>query len=373
MNILYIGTYRQKDTWGSISLNYIRSLISTNNNIAIRPIYLSLNNLCQSVDEDIEKIELSSFDDYDCVIQHCLPNYFVSNKKVGKNIGIYSLDIVSINDCDIIQKINLLDEILVSSSLEKETLEKAGITRPISIVGFPINISLLDDISDDQNPYSSERSFDNVFKIYTLLDSGATKNIRDTIISYILAFDYYDKTSLVIYANGDGQLVSDICRETIEEMNVSKKIREPRIISQKLTQNQILSLHRHSDCYINLNYGESLNQFSIEALLMGNNPIINKNTSLKDIVNDSNGFCVKSYNNPIMIKHNPIANNKDYYNANQSWYVVDIYDAIKKLRDARDMFFYKRDEWDKKSKECISLRNKFSYHEVGHHICTKIS
>jgi hypothetical protein len=369
MKILYIGTYRQKDDWGHVSRNYIRALLSNKNiQLSIRPIYLSMGNTLSNFnDDDIISAESHVYDSYDCVIQHVLPNYFVYNKKAGKNIGIYSLDILNLNDCDIISKLNLLDEVWVPSPFEKECLQKSGVIKSIKVIGFPTNIASLDTILNDHNPYLEEKE---LFKLYTRLDSGTNKNIIDTIVSYILAFDYDDKTNLVIYAGSAASKISEIFKEIYKQMNISKHIREPRIISSNLSNDHEISLHRHSDCYLNLNYGQSFDEFSVQACIIGNNPIINKNTALRYCIDESNGFLVKSYRTPVIIENNPIANNTDYYNANQSWYKIDIYDAVEKLRNARDMFFNDKDSWNKKSDNCKSLKDNFSYETIGNNICT---
>lgn len=368
MKILYIGTYRQNDDWGHISRNYIRALLSKKDiSLSVRPIYLSLGSaLSNFVYEDIIAAESTIYDSYDCVIQHCLPNYFVSNKKAGKNIGIYSLDILHLNECDIIDKLNLLDEIWVPSIFEKECLHKSGVIKPIKVIGFPIDVNTLEDTTNDHNPYTIE---DNLFKLYTKLDNGNNKNIIDTIVSYILAFDYYDNTSLVIYAGSSANRISEIFQTTYKQMNISKQVREPKIIGSNLSLHHQISLHRHSDCYINFNYGQSFDEFSINACLMGNNPIINKNTALKYCIDESTGFLVKSYKIPVIMENNPIANNKDYYNANQFWYKIDIYDAVEKLRNAKDMFFNNKDLWSVRSNKCKSLKNNFSYETIGNNIC----
>jgi glycogen synthase len=120
-------------------------------------------------------------------------------------------------------------------------------------------------------------------------------------------------------------------------------------------------------------YGESFCRPAAEALCLGKNPIVNKNTGMKDFINNENGFLVNSYKTPVILDHHPIAGNNDYYNANQYWYKIDIYDLMAKMRQAYTMHKKHNDSWKEKSKIGIGSKEIFSYETIGKNLCIQAS
>ena len=138
--VLFIGTYRQQDSWGRESRDYIKAML-TNPNIALstRPIYYT-NMVESDIDNDIIKCEHSTYDEYDILLQHGLTPSFHNSQKAKKNIGIVNVEFSKGESIYNSLVLNRLDEIYVSTEPERKALSSAGITKPIRVIPKPINL-----------------------------------------------------------------------------------------------------------------------------------------------------------------------------------------------------------------------------------------
>jgi hypothetical protein len=94
---------------------------------------------------------------------------------------------------------------------------------------------------------------------------------------------------------------------------------------------------------------------------------------MKDFINNDNGFLVNSHKTPVIMPYHPIAGNTDYYNANQHWYKIDIYDLIKQMQKAYSLYKKDKKAWDEKSNLGISQKESFSYSTIGKKLCIQDS
>jgi glycosyltransferase involved in cell wall biosynthesis len=129
----------------------------------------------------------------------------------------------------------------------------------------------------------------------------------------------------------------------------------------------MIKLHNACDCFVMPSYGEAFCRPAAEALVLGKTPIVNKNTGMSDFINDSNGFLIRSGKIPVLLNHKPLSDEYDFYSSNQSWYKIDVYDLVEKLR-----YVYKnRDSEDLKTKSQNgqSSIDNFSYQSIGSKLC----
>ena len=368
-NVLFIGPYRQLDGWGLASIDYIRA-ISTNKdiNLTTRPIYLSLSNTNQQFDDqEIIGYENSHYKTYDVVIQKVLPEYLYYDNRFKKNIGLFTLEISNLKNTNAIENINRMDEIWVPSQIEAKSLLDSGVFKKIRAISQPIDINDLD-VSDLQKIQFGQ-SVDNTFKFYSIFELTERKNFTDLITAFNLAFTHTDNVSLIIKTRGDINQIKNECNRIKKSLNINKKYKEEIIITNTLSRKQILQLHHSCDCYVCPSYGEAFCRPAAEALLLGKNPIINKNIGTNDIVDDENGFLVKSHKVPVILNQHPVLGLKDYYNANQHWFKIDVYDLIDKMRKAFEMYSKDEKEWIKKSNIGMSQKDSLSYKSIGNKLC----
>jgi len=367
MNVLFIGPYRQHDGWGLAARDYIRSLATRSDiTLTTRPIYLAPGNTQQDFNDiEILAYENNILDKYDAVIQKVLPEYLFYDSRFGKNIGLFTLEICDFSNTKAIRNMNRMDEIWVPSEIEKQSLLKSGLSKPIKVISEPIETKYLS--IEDKLYYGPV--IDETFKFYTVCENNFRKNLEDLIIAFNLAFNHYDKVSLVIKTNGVPTQLTAWATEIKKKLNIHKRYRNEIFIPNQFSSEDMVKFHNSCDCFVSCSYGEAFCRPAAEALCRGKVPIVNKNTGMKDFINDTNGYLIKSYKTPVILENNPIANNTDYYNAQQYWYKTDIYDLIDKMQKAYHTYKKDNKEWIKKSELGKSQIDLFSYENIGKKLC----
>jgi len=365
MNVLFIGPYRQTDGWGLAAKDYIKSISTVSNiKLSTRPIYLAAANADENFsDYEILNYEKNHSDNYDLVIQKVLPEHLFYDSRFGKNVGLFTLEISNLSNTNVIKNINRMDEIWVPSQIEKQSLIASGCIKPIKVISQALDINKL----IPQNKIIFDNKVDNSFKFYTIGENVFRKNFEDLIISYHLEFNLNDNVALIIKTSKQTKLkeLQDFEKNIKSKLGLSKQYKLVIFITSRLTDQQILDFHYSCDCFVSSSYGEAFCRPAAEALCLGKNPIVNKNTGMKDFINDENGFLVNSTKDPVMVPNNPIHQNKDYYNANQYWYKINKYDLMANMRKAYNMYTKDNKKWKAKSEIGIASKNKFNYENIG--------
>lgn len=371
-NILFVGPYRQADGWGEASRCYINAIASQpDTNLTTYPIYYT-DNICD-IPKQILQYEQNKSDSYDYIIQKALPGNFFYNGRYSKNIGITELETSDWTQCyNSIQNMNSMDEIWVPSNLEKQNLLKAGVTKNIKVISQSLDVDLIKSVKDK---LPLPQLIENTFKFYFIGEHIYRKNLQDLIVAFSLAFDFTDDVTLIIKSSLPGVSDPNIARQNIEseiseikkKMSTKGRFKKELVITNRLSYEDMIKLHNACDCFIMPSYGEAFCRPAAEALVLGKTPIVNKNTGMSDFINDSNGFLIKSGKVPVLLNHKPLSDEYDFYNSNQSWYKIDVYDLVEKLR-----YVYKnRDSEDLKTKSQNgqSSIDNFSYQSIGSKLC----
>lgn len=364
MDILFIGPYRQTDGWGAAAQDYIKA-ISTVSNIKLttRPIYLAAaNNNEKFSDYEIINYEKNHSDKYDMVIQNVLPEHLFYDSRFGKNIGLFTLEINDLSNSNVIRNINRMDEIWVPSEIEKSSLISSGCNKPIKTISQPLSINEI----SPENKIVFDKLSNDTFKFYTIGENVFRKNFEALITAYHLEFNISDNAALIIKTSGNSlKELQDFEKHIQNKLGLNKTYKPIIFVTSRLSYKQIIDLHYSCDCFVMPSYGEAFCRPAAEALCLGKNPIVNKNTGMKDYINNDNGFLVNSHKTPVMLNQNPIVNNKDYYNSHQYWYQINMYDLMTSMRKAYDMYHKDKKTWQKKSEAGIASKNRFTYESIG--------
>lgn len=373
MNTLFVGPYRQKDGWGFATQAYIKAIATKHQNLTTRPIYLSTPDLSFD-DKEIISYENNFYDNYDVVIQKTLPHCLFLNKSYTKNIGLFVLETNNISQSSCIYNINTMDEIWVPSKIEQQCLMKSGVTKPIKIISQPLDTKFIESHKEyrlEMNPI-----INNMFKFYFIGENIYRKNIKDLIIAFNLAFDYAEPVCLIIKTNTGSSNRNEYHKafekqidEVKQSLGISKKYKKEILITDHLSYKDLIGLHNSCDCFIAPSYGEAFCRPAAEALVLGKTPIVNQNTGMKDYIDNTNGFLVKSYKTPVIQNSRTLSSDFDIYNANEYWYQIDIYDLIDKMKEVYNMSLKNTKELLEKKQNGISSLNNFSYENIGSKLC----
>jgi len=372
MNILFVGPYRQNDGWGYATKDYIKALNTNSSyNITTQPVYLGSpsNNFDDSL---IENLENKRLDKYDCVIQKTLPECFFLNKTFKLNIGITELETNNFISSSMISSINRMDQIWVPSHIEKTTLQQSGVKIPIRVISQPLDVEYIRSLSEYK--LSIAPILKNFFKFYFIGDYSSRKNLLDLVRAFHLAFSYEERVCLVIKTSKAGlkpyamkELVEKDIEQCKKELNISTKYKKEIIITENLSYKDVIGLHNSCDCFVMPSYGEAFCRPAAEALICGKTPIVNVNTGMKDYINESNGFYIKSHQVPVLIKDRPLSVAFDAYTGNEHWYQIDIYSLVNQLKHVYET--RNSEELKKKQETGKNQHGLFSYQTIGSKLC----
>lgn len=364
-NILYIGPYRQNDGWGLASRDYLLSMSTCAKNVSAHPIYL-YHSIEQNIPNIIKTMETNRFAEYDTIIQHCLP---FAMTKIGsqKNIGMLFLENQKFNSHSI-NNLNAMDEIWVSSNLEKENLEKAGIIKPVFKVGHAIDVNGTQKI---EQSIKFNKNIEHHYKFYVIGEYIQRKNIKDVVAAFHLEFDTTDPVSLIIKTSLSGVdskvLANEIkkqCHDIKQSLRIRKQFHPEIIITERLNVGQLNALHQLCDCFVMASYGEAFCRPAAEALCNGKYCILSANMGVNEAIDRADYSEIECFAQPVILENASYIGAMDIYNGHEDWYQPSINSLRQHMRQA----FINRPTVDK-----TKYMERFSYNTIGQNICQRLS
>mgnify|MGYP003152310994 FL=1 len=365
MSALFIGPYRQNDGWGCASRDYIKAIYTQISDLSCKPLYYTPK-LFTDLDNDILSCENRRLSKVDTIFQTCLAQSFTPNN-YAKNVGITMLETNDISKSVGVKIINNLDEICVPSNQEAKCLKISGVTIPIRVISQPLNIEFYK--NRDYKISMQNTVIDNSFKFYTIGEMVHRKNLLGIITAFNLAFHQTDNVSLIIKTNMPAKDVHEQINNWKKRLNLKKQYKQEVVISDRLSDLDLLGLHNYCDCFVSASYGESFCRPAAEALVLGNAPIVTDNTGMTDFINNDNGYVVHSKRIPVSPDRTGMAPGYDTYTANEHWYQPNVYQIAQSMKDIYTLSRKNKDQYQKKKTLGIESLDQFSYENIGKKIC----
>lgn len=358
-NILFIGPYRQDDGWGLASRDYLLSISKYASNLKAQPIYLA-NNINHNISSIIQNLEKKHFSKYDYIIQHCLPFNMVKYT-TAKNIGLLFLENKNFSSISL-SNLNSMDELWVTSSIEKDTLINSGIKVPVNVIGHPIDTNFLSNIS---STFTTNSYVDTNYKFYTVGEYIERKNFTDIITAFHLEFDITEPVSLMIKSSSSNPelLFSKIktdCEQIKTSLRTKKVFHDELILTQRVSPEQLSAIHNYSDCFITTSYGEAFCRPAAEALCHGNYCILSSNIGINEYIDKQDRAIIECIPEPVILKDPKYIGHMDIYNGNEIWYKPSVVHLRSLMRQA----FNNKPKVNKHT-----YLEKFSYPIIGQKIC----
>lgn len=371
MNILYIGPYRQSDSWGEDSRQFIKSIRTIKPKLSLAPIYYT-NNIIEIDDPYILEAENSRYDSYDKIIQHVLPNSIaiVRNKSI-KNTAILRVETGGWNKSRNLLIANKLDHIYVVSETEKIWLEKSGITKPISVISYPIDFSSM---QDQELKVNFAGSLKKVFKFYTFCDTSERSSLETIIKAFHIAFEENDKVNLIIKIDGSDNNTKTMVEKLSERIKKSLRINsvyrhDTVLVSNNSDDRTNNAFHNSCDCFIDLGLGSNFSKETAKATVLGKIPILINNMGMSSIFDQNVSFHVKSHKTPVIMENSPLPQEYDMFTSNEYWYIPSLDSLISTMKDAYNLSKDKA-RLDSKKDAAKKYMDKFSYSYVGELLCS---
>ena len=336
MNILFIGPYRQADTWGAVSKSLIKSISMIENvGLTTRPIFLS-NNIDRNIEPNIFKFEANKEEKYDVLIQHTLPNYMIYSGGFDRVVGFTSFETKGNEQWD--NYLNLLDKVLVSTEAEKKGVSKEVREKTFSIGGAQEVTSLKNDIPTDRLTF---------YCFGGGLESRT--GVREIIQAYFSEFHLNDSVSLVLQVNNQQQAQA-LIDQVVQEVGFYSLPYYPHVHLVEAEE----GLHDNCNCFIDVSSSMGFNPEAATALLKGNTPIVLKGSGRDEYVKEESGFIVDSIEDFLICPDRPL---KDMFTARETCFKPSLAALRSNMREA----FEDRISLIRKSKSGISSKETLSY------------
>ena len=356
-NILYIGPYKENTGIGRSARRYIDALgYNFDINLSIRPIYFTpyLDTGNES-GKDYTEFEDNSSKYYDMVIQHGVPNSFTYNKNFGENIAITDIDTFNIGHTGWIERINLMDKVIVQSEWSKKSLQQAGLTTKVEVIPEPYDLSKFDQSYDTlfNNPNKD-------FIFYYIGKHQDKNNIKGLLAAFFLEFKKHDDVKLIIKTDMTGfdhqeaeKIITYDIQQVERALRVNKKnVQAPHVIIGYYEQEYMMRLHHQSDCYVNVCRCESFGASAIESMLFDNITIVNSGIGSNTYINKHNGLEIESMLTNVYSKEFYIENTYTIYEQWREPYLDSIREQMRKA--------YELSSVDKLKKMSNFNKNQFS-------------
>lgn len=371
MKVLYIGHYREGGGWSNAAMDYILALDSIGVDVVCRDI--KLTNYEAKIPDRILELEQKSIQDVDYCIQHVLPHHLVGTDKFKKNIAYFVSESNDLSRSNWITNLNMMDEVWTANETNKSVLENSGIEVPVKVLPHASNLSKYSKEYDDLHMHE----INDKFKFYYIGDMNDRKNISSVIRCFHSEFDIEDQVALVIKIKQFGVSPDQLKEQFVNFSNSIKAVMRKSnnlqdyctelLITADMSDEQIQSLHKSCDCFVNISHGEAWSIPAFEAMAHGNTPICsdeggpkefidrdNRNTGM--LVNGSYGVCMHS--NPAF---------PDLFTGREEWFIADESATKKAMR----YYYEKRTEIDRA--DGLQQAQKFSYENVANKIKEYIS
>lgn len=277
MKILYLGPYRDGTGWAHAAIENILALDAAG--IEVVPRAVKLNGVNGELPKRLVELEKESDKGCNIVIQNSLPHHFDASGDFDKSICYYFTETSHFRNSSWAERINLMDEAWVPCQSVHSSSIESKVNIPIKVIPVPC------DTSKYQKKYEkfSIPQTDDRFTFYTIGEIHRRKNLVALLKAFHLEFAPDEQVSLVIKGSIPGlpshevdKHISAMCNTVKDELKLYRKkelYHSEVIISQSLTEEQIMRMHSTFDCYVSPSFGEGWNMPAFDAMAMGKTPI----------------------------------------------------------------------------------------------------
>lgn len=284
MKCLIISVFNQSGGYSDAATEQALALDSVGVDVVLRSVRMDSTN--KQLSPKIKELHDKDLNNIDAILQHNLPDQFVYKGGV-RNFGCFSYETNSFQNSNWENHLKLMDKIIVPCSFMKDTIPKS-IKDRTEYIPFPINTKKF----DNQYELMDFGLPKNCLKLYTIAEYNKRKNIPGLLVSYLSSFTSNDNVALVLktYLKGASEEDSqNHIKKIIEDIKkglnrFQNPLKYPKVIliTQYLTDDVIMSLHRTCDCFVTFSRGEAYCIPAIEAACEGNVTILPNHSSFKD-------------------------------------------------------------------------------------------
>jgi len=284
MKLLFIGHYKESGGWAEASLGLIKAIESAGIDVVTRNVQLTQNSIQR---EEISHLEQKDISNVDFCIQHILPHFMVSSQKFKKNIGYFVTETENTQHMSWNLKLKSMDEIWTPA---EDCLNEL---KSCKVKAFKVPHAF------DCSAYKpQEKRGSDKFRFYNISTISERKNIEELVKIYLSTFSSRDQVELTIKiggSQGNEGHVKQILSKMIEEKkrklriyNDYSKYPQINLITDNISGEEMIELHKNSDCFVSTSHGEAWCIPAFEAMCWGNTPVCVSWGGPKEYIDNSN-------------------------------------------------------------------------------------
>jgi len=363
MKVLYIGHYKEGSGWSQAAQDYILALDSVGVDVVPRPV--KLHNNWPEIPERITELEQKSSKGAGICIQHVLPHFMDFNGGFKKNIGLFVTETSSIKYSGWPSRLNTMDELWVPNNEMVDVCINSDVKNiPVKIVPHAANMERFDTIVKQLDIPEAKGKF--VF--YFIGEYNRRKRMSALIQAYIKTFSIHDDVLLVLKTNKPDMDAEELAQVVANEVQTlqehSRKFSNSNmhapvsIVTNRLSDEEIMQLHTLGDCFVVSSFGEAWCIPAFDAMAMGNLVVSSDIGGMRDFL-ENNGLMVDGQLEPVI---NPDAIFDDMLTCREEWFQCSVSHLAEQMNTAFTM--------SKKERKVITTlgkkqAKKYSYKVIG--------
>lgn len=367
MKVLYVGVYRDGGGWSTAAENYLLALDRVGIQVVPRP--LKLNNVNHQPHPRILELEKQSATGCDIVIQHVLPHQLSFDGQFERNIALYATETSNFTSSVWAERINAMDEAWVPNKQAANAAKASGVFIPVQVVNHCFDINQYMRSYPQYNELKAYKH-NGDFLFYFVGELVKRKNFPALLQAFHSEFSPDEPVQLVLKVNQSGASPQEVESKTLaltEEVKENLKLHSHRydykreiLITHRLNEQEMFSLHASCDCFVATSYGEAWCQPCFDAMAMGRCPIVPASSGFLEYMSDNEGWLVPVREEPCYGATDTFA---DIATANENWWSIDVLALRRAMREA----FEEEGKRKEKSLAGIQKAYAYSYEVVGAH------
>lgn len=351
MKVLFILVANPGSGYWNAGLEYVRALRTVQTDVVLK--LVPLGGTYEITDDVIKACLSNSLDNVTHCIQCTLPHSYEYDGRF-KNIGLFYWETSDFNNSSWPEFVNMMDAVICPNDVTYRAAQNHNtncykIATPIDIGKFagikPLDIPLLK----------------NHCNFYFIGENVRRKNLHGLLKAFHSEFGPDEPVNLVIKTSMSGftpdqalEYTKQMCIETQNNLKIyrnPKDYKKEVIITDRLTDEQMLGLHLACDCFVMPSYGEGYCLPLFDAILAGKMFICTRNAGMID---DSWG----SIDSQPEVVFGNTQTFMDLYTGNESWSSPSSVQLAKRMRQVYNGNF-------KPISARCSLENNCNYNTVG--------
>jgi|GEM_PF-2656429 hypothetical protein len=312
----------------------------------------------------LQEMERTTLPDDHIYINHMPPSRIVERKQGVPNIcaTIYETD-----RCpyvwQLIEKQVPLDEIWVPTEWGKQAFVKGGLPeKKIQVIPLGVNLQRY-------NPNISPAKIigRKEFVFLSIMDYKTSKGPDLLLNAYFQEFSARDNVTLVLkaYSGGDFERSKRMIKDVIIKYRTANKSTAHLLfLGDSMTNDEIASLHRASNCYVLPTRGEGWSYGTMQSMACGVPTIMTDASGHRSYMNETNGLLVKCRQIPVSdvpwLLREPVQSGHEWWNA-------DIGDLRRQMRWA----YEHPKEMEKLGEKAAIDMQPYEWHNIASKVATR--